>query len=314
MPFQSEKQRRYLWLKHPDIAKRWAHEYPKQDKLPMYATDSKNKENDDKDGKHSKIKAGCLRILSSWRTNKRASVASWSAAGLQNKAETAGLASADAALITKKSNSILEYVNVPHSEKPTAAGDEHVTIKRDAEKAKKRVHCERLFGFHDSDEMKKLSRVFRGNKEFVLACEKLAADIRLGREHFKNFQDSSSAPTSMAAPGFNNVGLDYSKILGQIAQMKQQRAWAFQQAMMFPPAGSDKKQPAPAPVAAYPGMNSAPGNQPQNQAASVAANKPAMQSPTTNIVGTAGPLTTKNGIPTVAQNLNGNAAFGKNIS
>lgn len=27
MPFRSEKQRKYLWAKHPDIARRWAHEY-----------------------------------------------------------------------------------------------------------------------------------------------------------------------------------------------------------------------------------------------------------------------------------------------
>lgn len=27
MPFQSEKQRRYLWLKHPEVAKRWTKEY-----------------------------------------------------------------------------------------------------------------------------------------------------------------------------------------------------------------------------------------------------------------------------------------------
>ena len=25
MPFKSERQRRYLWWKHPDIAKAWAH-------------------------------------------------------------------------------------------------------------------------------------------------------------------------------------------------------------------------------------------------------------------------------------------------
>lgn len=28
MPFRSEKQRRYLYATHPDIARRWAHEYP----------------------------------------------------------------------------------------------------------------------------------------------------------------------------------------------------------------------------------------------------------------------------------------------
>jgi hypothetical protein len=27
MPFKSEKQRRFLWAKHPDIAKRWTAEY-----------------------------------------------------------------------------------------------------------------------------------------------------------------------------------------------------------------------------------------------------------------------------------------------
>jgi hypothetical protein len=27
MPFRSEKQRRYLWMHHPDIARRWAHKY-----------------------------------------------------------------------------------------------------------------------------------------------------------------------------------------------------------------------------------------------------------------------------------------------
>jgi len=25
MPFESEKQRRYMWAKHPKIAKKWAH-------------------------------------------------------------------------------------------------------------------------------------------------------------------------------------------------------------------------------------------------------------------------------------------------
>jgi hypothetical protein len=27
MPFASEKQRRFLWAKHPDLAKRWTAEY-----------------------------------------------------------------------------------------------------------------------------------------------------------------------------------------------------------------------------------------------------------------------------------------------
>jgi len=38
MPFQSEKQRKYMWVHHPAIAKRWAHEYgskPKKAKVRM---------------------------------------------------------------------------------------------------------------------------------------------------------------------------------------------------------------------------------------------------------------------------------------
>lgn len=27
MPFRSEKQRRYMWMNHPDIAKRWTKKY-----------------------------------------------------------------------------------------------------------------------------------------------------------------------------------------------------------------------------------------------------------------------------------------------
>jgi hypothetical protein len=32
MPFRSEAMRRYLWMYHPSIAKRWAHEYPKSNR------------------------------------------------------------------------------------------------------------------------------------------------------------------------------------------------------------------------------------------------------------------------------------------
>jgi hypothetical protein len=27
MPFKSEKQRRYMWMKHPNIAKKWVKKY-----------------------------------------------------------------------------------------------------------------------------------------------------------------------------------------------------------------------------------------------------------------------------------------------
>jgi len=28
MPFKSERQRRFMWAKHPEVAKRWESEYP----------------------------------------------------------------------------------------------------------------------------------------------------------------------------------------------------------------------------------------------------------------------------------------------
>lgn len=34
MPFRSQAQRRFLFSKHPDIAKRWASEFPNQKRLP----------------------------------------------------------------------------------------------------------------------------------------------------------------------------------------------------------------------------------------------------------------------------------------
>jgi hypothetical protein len=37
MPFQSEKQRRFMWANHPKIAQRWADEQKHKDKLTSAA-------------------------------------------------------------------------------------------------------------------------------------------------------------------------------------------------------------------------------------------------------------------------------------
>lgn len=118
MPFQSEKQRRFLWAEHPDIAKRWAHEYPNKKKLPMYAHEN----NTDRklpaaDGKASHKKAA-LAVLN------HAVLANNSYAVL--RLMQAKLAKYAPPLITKKSTSIIQYLEVPRSEKPVAAGDESV--------------------------------------------------------------------------------------------------------------------------------------------------------------------------------------------
>ena len=36
MPFVSEAQRRYLWMAHPEIARKWAAEFPGQHDLPEH--------------------------------------------------------------------------------------------------------------------------------------------------------------------------------------------------------------------------------------------------------------------------------------
>lgn len=41
MPFKSEAQRRLMWAKHPEIAKKWAAEYPGQGKLPGHVAKKK---------------------------------------------------------------------------------------------------------------------------------------------------------------------------------------------------------------------------------------------------------------------------------
>jgi hypothetical protein len=38
MPFVSEAQRRLMYAKHPEIARRWSKEYPNQKKLPEHKT------------------------------------------------------------------------------------------------------------------------------------------------------------------------------------------------------------------------------------------------------------------------------------
>jgi hypothetical protein len=107
MPFKSEKQRRFLWATHPDIAKKWADKYPESNKgLPMYASDK-----DDKS--QPKEKAAQINI--------------W---GLFSKSE-GGCNSASPSILApnlnencKKADSKQERVDIPRSEKPVYAGEE----------------------------------------------------------------------------------------------------------------------------------------------------------------------------------------------
>lgn len=41
MPFKSQAQRRFMYAKHPDIAKRWSSEYGPQKNLPEHVSEPK---------------------------------------------------------------------------------------------------------------------------------------------------------------------------------------------------------------------------------------------------------------------------------
>lgn len=43
MPFKSNAQRRFLFANHPEIAKKWAKEFPNQGVLPEHVGDGKRK-------------------------------------------------------------------------------------------------------------------------------------------------------------------------------------------------------------------------------------------------------------------------------
>jgi len=98
MPFKSEKQRRFMWLKHPDIAKRWADKYPTKKDLPMYV--------DSKDGEKQSTAA---QILNAVLPNY-----------LRKCANSVPTRTYDAN--TKESDSKQEYVKLPVQHGPTFAG------------------------------------------------------------------------------------------------------------------------------------------------------------------------------------------------
>lgn len=102
MPFRSEKQRRYLWATHPDIAKEWAHKYPASNKgLPMYADDKK---------KEKAARLDVLGLISPY-VNARIPL---------NNSIISGFEPENA----KSANDKLVRLKIPHSDKPTYAGQE----------------------------------------------------------------------------------------------------------------------------------------------------------------------------------------------
>lgn len=109
MPFKSEKQRRYLWATHPDIAKEWAHKYPESNKgLPMYVNDKKdNKKSAPKEKAANLDVLGLISPYVDSRTYTKTSILD------DFPAEN-----------DKNAGDKLIKVDMPHSTKPTYAGQE----------------------------------------------------------------------------------------------------------------------------------------------------------------------------------------------
>lgn len=106
MPFKSEKQRRYLWATQPDLAKRWAHKYPESNKgLPMYA----NKD-ESSDSKEKAAQFDLLALIQPY-VYKCNTITS-------TPVHIYGVNS------VKSAADKLTYVDIPHSDKPTYAGQE----------------------------------------------------------------------------------------------------------------------------------------------------------------------------------------------
>jgi acylphosphatase len=137
MPFRSEKQRRFLWAAHPDIAKRWAHEYPKPKKLPLYVSDKaqedKKPESSDDD------------------TNKKTAMVpnNWDFSAKS-------LAASIYSQICKKAESTTVKVTLPQSDKPMAAGEKPV---QPAETVGENHICEKMPEKAENSLFKKLSVV-----------------------------------------------------------------------------------------------------------------------------------------------------------
>jgi hypothetical protein len=97
MPFKSEKQRRYLWATNPEIAKRWAEEYPESNRnLPTYAKKTPPAK------KPKKTKSDKIAYESPRNPLEF----------LKSSGKTPNM---------KTAESILRYIRIPHTDKPTAA-------------------------------------------------------------------------------------------------------------------------------------------------------------------------------------------------
>lgn len=163
MPFRSEKQRRYLWATQPELAKRWAHEYPQKKKLPLYAHEDgkdapKEKKQPPTDTPPSSSKAAELTMANTIKLDKAVN--------------TVGLRIYDK--LRKQAESAAVKIEIPRSEKPVAAGDESISVKKTDENNPGAEVCDNTEKAHVSPLMAKLSVVLSQKIQQAIADDEAA--------------------------------------------------------------------------------------------------------------------------------------------
>jgi hypothetical protein len=239
MPFKSEKQRRFLWAEHPDIAKRWAHEYPNEKKLPMYAHKTHSENSSDNSASAKPQKEAALGVL-------KTALARFNSQDNQRE-------------LNKISESILKRVSYSSSTTPVAAGDARVTAQKEnigevnpAKKKQNNLAVLKLFNLQD----KKDHNTPSAAQKIAAILEKFAVDIRLGKKH----QPADYQPEPSVK------GINVQQIQQAADQAKATRAWEEYRNRVYgaPEQPKQPKQQA-GPVASYAGTK--PPNVMSNQLA-----------------------------------------------
>lgn len=120
MPFKSEKQRRFLWAEHPEIAKEWAHKYPDSNKnLPMYANQDQPKKPASSKPETKAASIHISELVNRYVNNCKLSHITDTNTGISKTDKTA--------------DSKQERVDIPHSSQPVYAGEERDQGKIDSE-------------------------------------------------------------------------------------------------------------------------------------------------------------------------------------
>jgi len=290
MPLKSEKQRRYLWATNPEIAKRWAKEYPESNRnLPTYADEK------DKSKKLNKSEAKEAHM-----TTPDTILAPLLARFALPRAP-----------IQKQANSILERVEIPQNGQPTYANQGPVQhedtgpnpVDNNDEQVENTAPnnpalCSKIAKEKKAEELQQITQILRKKamvpaKQFREIIDRILAGANMGIQQAqepKNVSGNNAGQHGNGSAGLaglgaggvgqgtqaqgqsgtgqggnlgpappqgsptpNNVGSNYLAFLRNSASQASQ---AHTNAMIPPPIGSQAAAQTTAVVASFPGMNS----------------------------------------------------------